>query len=293
MSKSATEATQTSFRLLDVPVELRAKIFAHLFQNDDPMRIKVICRTQKKNREPYCELARRDHERVRDHRSETYDEIKEEWVPNLDITSAVLINRQLNADATQVLYGCNGFSFESPAVLCEFLHAIGDKRTYLKHLIIETGGYMRVKSQEACNMLVSAKSLRKLEVPHLDVCGTHGLVMASANLPKPYPPAGIVSRAKNLLKALHESHKASARSYDVGDILQITPMPECGSISWEDGSIVFSYPHSNAADHRRVVGVRVPWRGFNCNCLCRDVDRVHAKMMDVIRKEVAKVLEED
>lgn len=70
--------------------------------------------------------------------------------------------------------------------------------------------------------------------------------------------------------------------------MHITPMPECGTVTWKDnvGSRVWTYTHSNAPDHRRAVAAGVMQLICNCRCLCKDVSRVNEGFMVKIRAEL-------
>lgn len=91
------------------------------------------------------------------------------------------------------------------AVLCEFLEAIEDKKRYLRHIIIEAGGYAPIKMEEACTLLTAAKSFRKLEIAHIDVCGGIEPYRRDRIWPRAHQPGSVVDRCTPLLRAIHAS----------------------------------------------------------------------------------------
>lgn len=84
---------------MDLPMEIRRIIFDLLFQEDEPVRIKVIRRRQSKGIEQQ-ELARADHQRVREHRGEAYDHTREVWTAAPSVTSIMFASRQLYHEGT-------------------------------------------------------------------------------------------------------------------------------------------------------------------------------------------------
>lgn len=112
-------------------------VFDLLFQEDEPVQIKVIRRRQSKG-EVHRELGRADHHRVREHRGEFYyDDVRKTWIAAPSATSIMFTSRQLYAEGTRTLYSITTFSFLKTTVLCEFLEAIEDKKQYLRHIMQE------------------------------------------------------------------------------------------------------------------------------------------------------------
>lgn len=130
--------------------------------------------------------------------------------------SVLYTNKQVSAEAAEMLYSDTRFTFLTVAVLEEFLRTIGSARRHLRHVVID-GCLPNTQETPALNLLKEATRLRSFEIVcdtgKLDASGLarhfHSLV---AELQKSYKRLGYQSDALELVKFVH--HHGYTASWD-------------------------------------------------------------------------------
>jgi len=213
-----------------------------------------------------------------------YDPKTREWLPVAGVTSILRASRQLYYEGCQTRYGCNKFSFDTTGTLCDFLEAIGDKRASLRYITIEPKGYMPRKACKAFELLQSARSLRHIEVHHLDLCGGRGKYESA--IIRPHSPSEIVDHASALLKMLKRSYEAQNVNADVQDVLVLTELRDCGEVEY----ILPGAVHP-VASHSRLMGRPGDiWWHKQCNCVYSQAETNHQRLAAEMKQEAVKQL---
>ncbi|KAK4614061.1 hypothetical protein CLAFUW4_09474 [Fulvia fulva] len=125
---------QQKFRILDLPAELRLRIYEYVLKEQDTISILYINRTISPGVYK-MEFVRPGHRRDKHHRGVIWDRRSRGWVPAPPSpTALLLVNKQINAEATKVLYGSNRFKFADLFCLREFIELLGDRAQWFQHI---------------------------------------------------------------------------------------------------------------------------------------------------------------
>lgn len=76
------------------------------------------------------EVAPVNHSRDSQHRGQHWNGMF--WTEIPSKTALTQVNKQLNSEASSILYGCNTFDFTTTVALERFLNQIGDNKKYLR-----------------------------------------------------------------------------------------------------------------------------------------------------------------
>jgi hypothetical protein len=285
-----------------LPPEIRKEIYAYLLVEHRKIG---ILRQQAKKQDG--SVARIDHHRNKNHRGKFYDRETREWEDARPcITSLLFVNKSVNAEATQVLYGFNEFEFVHAGALECFLRHVGLARQHIRSITLIGQGVLFKSGWAALNrsmkLLARATSLRSLQIHHLVLCGEHG---SNGAAQEPIAdPKTLVQHCKPLLKALQASLKKQNLSLSIFDVIKVF-LPQC---TYDDDSRDESY-HSgrhtpyggvffSAADvhvkHRRMVVTSGPryrdYEMFLCNCVCEAAETKNRRLLEEVKVEIAEQL---
>ena len=205
-----------TFRLLDLPPELRGMIYDILLNELKPT-IKMGCRKfsgQPRRPIRYGEWHLAKNPGVRD--GATIAEQIE-----LEPTAVVLaqVNKQISEEFLPLVYNTN-FQFADTTSLNVFLERIGSTRQHLRHISLpREHGYTGGRGPKTFGNLIPASALRSLTINHISICSTNGRYGGTCSL----------EQFKNdilpLMESLHESREGKDGQRSVLDIVHVASAP--------------------------------------------------------------------
>ncbi|EME47919.1 hypothetical protein DOTSEDRAFT_32275 [Dothistroma septosporum NZE10] len=208
------DLTKTIF--MNLPAEIRCEVRGTL-PGEKISGADEIVQIHQKQKDPR-EIVRSYHNRNPKHHGQVWDDGSRSWVPSLFTQSSILlVNRQVNMEATPVLVASDRLSLETTTALKDFLELIGESAQYLRYVYIVGGGYKTTTARAAFRALEAAKSLRALGIDHYNLCARYRL--ASLTTEK------LTNDCKSLLKSLENSYEALKLSRNVLDVLSVSPRP--------------------------------------------------------------------
>lgn len=162
------------------------------------------------------EVAPVNHKRDSKHRAQQWN--GEEWTKIPSKTALTMVNKQLNAETSSILYGCNTFDFTTTVSLERFLNQIGDNKKYLRAvgLACSPVGHVFASGSRAMTALTAATSLHTLSVTNLPV---EHIEMDSELVKRSIRDH--VEMFAPLLTSLHAPLQARGRGADVLNVVKI------------------------------------------------------------------------
>lgn len=152
-----------SFRLLDLPLEIRHMIYSYLVTREDPIKLKRY-----QGRLVQQTFA---HGTVK---SAGWDAEHKKW-NNRDKNLLGIggVNRQIHNEAAEVVYKTNRFIFEDPQTFSLLAKLSGARVRHLRNVDIDTPkGGTGIHLAAALNVFKNCTSLRTLRLPHSAICTT-------------------------------------------------------------------------------------------------------------------------
>lgn len=262
------EPPKTTF--MDLPVEIRCEIYGYVLEEPTPIKLRI--QFHKKKNGPR-EIVRIFHRRDPKHHGQVYDKKTKSWIPKQYTHSSILlVNRQINEEATPVLFAQNGYFLETTAALRDFLELIGASNVrHLRRIIIGADGYKANNARAAFQALTAAKGLRALEIDHSNLCAPQGRESTTTHR--------LAGDCRTLLKSLKASYETLNLFGSVLDVLSVTLRP-CKAWSHPP-------PFSTVGHRRGHEGGR---RNGSCGCRCEEVEEVNAALQRDLRIAAAKHL---
>jgi hypothetical protein len=213
-------------------------------------------------------------------------------------TSSLLrVNKALNQEAAEVLYGLNGFEFKTPGSLEYFLETIGNSRQYLRRITFFgteiLNKYFDFMTDRSLELLAEAGGFRSLEISHATLCGgwSDNQVFSIQELATHFTP---------FLKSLKATFNEQNLDSSILDVIKIvlppcaldinptTVLPPCKldsnpSVSHKAAHIFRGF---NSVDRWFVLYGE---RGFymrGCNCLCTEAEEKNREFVRDLRKDI-------
>ena len=120
MADAKEEEPHVTFQ--DLPAEIRKEIYGYVLTEPTDIAICIFNPKTDERRAAHPKTTGprliRDNDRSKYHRGETYDRKRKRWVQLPPLRAAILhVNKQIHAEATQVLLGTNLFTFRNNATL--------------------------------------------------------------------------------------------------------------------------------------------------------------------------------
>jgi hypothetical protein len=153
-----------------LPIELRRQVYAYLLVEHKNIPVSRYGNGQKKR------VARSGNCRDYVVREQHFCYREDKWVTSPPCTTSLLhVNKVLNQEAAEVLYGLNGFEFEAFDALECFLRITGNSRQHLRRLAFVGRGVLQRynwnSTDRSLALLAQAGGLRSLEISHATLCG--------------------------------------------------------------------------------------------------------------------------
>jgi hypothetical protein len=204
-------------------------------------------------------------------------------------TSSLLrVNKALNQEAAEVLYGLNGFEFKTPGSLEYFLETIGNSRQYLRRITFFgteiLNKYFDFMTDRSLELLAEAGGFRSLEISHATLCGgwSDNQVFSIQELATHFTP---------FLKSLKATFNEQNLDSSILDVIKIV-LPPCKldsnpSVSHKAAHIFRGF---NSVDRWFVLYGE---RGFymrGCNCVCTEAEEKNREFVRDLRKEIGLLL---
>jgi hypothetical protein len=259
-----------------LPLEIRLQIYAHLLVENKKIPIKRI--TENKHGRP----ARMDSHRNVKHPKKLYDFRQRRWVdaPHCT-TSLLLVNQAVGEEASQVLYGFNGFEFEHAGALLCFLENIGHSKQHLRRLALIGRGVLYCRSWLAMNRSLSilqhTGNLRSFEVSHFALCDIRNERKVSVK--------ALVSAFAPLLRSLKVTFEKQHLNVSIFDVLRIE-LPPCSYASTE-----FAQIHQIRHVHGFPLRILTTRKVLQCSCSCAGAEAKNRELIQGLKKEISTLLQ--
>lgn len=187
------DQSKPAFRFLDLPPELRMRVYSHLLTEDGTIGITTLLDSSLSKRRPAIYKIGKDRNKL----------------PSMTV-GLLRTCRKVCIEATPVFYGDNSFYADCSLQWSDaFLHHIGPSVRYLRHFSMRTGRDQKSR-RRTFNILTKATMLSRLNIP---LCVWLGQ-WTSEKIAKEIGP---------LIRSLHKSQKkdTNRKSRNVLDILTI------------------------------------------------------------------------
>lgn len=235
-----------SFRIMDLPAEIRTMIYAELFEESKDIAIH--------SHKPYNQPCRP----VRgsfvsgphaDRAGLTWNQTTAKWEGQPPSAYAILrTSKKIFEEAAPVAYGHNTFSFPLLSDVNLFLANIGEMRSHLRHIGLGRNGWQVSYVRTVSNKLKDAKGLRTLRL--------HRTSFRSAPMPR-YPAYGIrierlVEGLLPLLRTLRKEQEKKQTSQSILNFIRLDKedCPRCREkISTRRFSSLRKVPCKKPAEH--------------------------------------------
>ncbi|OQO02182.1 hypothetical protein B0A48_11734 [Cryoendolithus antarcticus] len=267
-SPSATIMPPPVCYLLDrIPIEIRKDIFSYVLTKEWPIQFAVV-RSSGKSSGKYVS---RFHNRNSKHPGQVYIPKTKSWVQAPLIVTALLQTcKQIQAEASEVFYGCNEFQFKTTSVAAGWLTTFEGPMHAIK--VLDVGGDLTTKAAKGFwKALLPLVNLRVLKLEHIHLC--------PKSLSKSIRLTALQRELTPFLKVLRDSYKHQGLAANAADVLQISNyrcwgcMCTCGrapkckaactdSKDWEENYAAFGVGHAalvktvGAAMRETVAGLR-------------------------------------
>ncbi len=244
----------TPFRFMDLPAELRTDILTIVLKEQTTIAISILKTTGRDHRP-----VRTSHSSIRLHSSFSWNKQCGKWLGMPPASLAVArVSKGMAQEALPLAYGTNKFGFDTTSDAHLFLETIGSSKQHLRYAAFAKDcGYTQNYGRKLFEGLLSADSLRSVEINHKMICSTTGRDQGRV------PLTSFVDDALPLLKMLHESLLRKGNlAYTVLDIVKITASQgQCYQCQTGKGSCIF-------ITHKSSTTCRVPCRGTDMEQHC-------------------------
>lgn len=258
--------------LQTLPVELRQRIYGLVLERGEVIQLENSLLANTLPGIPG--VAPKGHHRDVAHRGKIRDASGSAWVPAVSHVALILVSKEVNADATPLLYGNNRFELQHTGALERFLVQIGNAKQYLRHISIAMGGYKFHDGLTAANRsflaLRQAKDLRSITISHFDLC------CLKLNKTGWLDVDDLVNGLTHLLMELHTAHEARNLKGNVLDVVKIT-LPSCKGCWACDRS-----GRQWIRDRRRVSGKKI-----SCECFCSAAAANNEALLRNFKRKIA------
>ncbi|KAK6428666.1 hypothetical protein LTR95_015187 [Oleoguttula sp. CCFEE 5521] len=162
------------------------------------------------------------------HPGQVYDSATRRWIRQPTSVTAVLLTcKVLHAEAEEVLYGCNTFSFETNTRLTKFLVSFDGPVHLIKMLKMDD--YIIATAKAFWQALIPLVNLRRVSIGHYGFCRNRARTQGPTS-------ALLVRHMTPLLKILKYSYCRQGLTINPADVLEIFNT-ECGSCSCACGKL--------------------------------------------------------
>jgi len=197
-----------------LPPEIRNRIYKFVLVESERVKLQSFQPNDKQHyvvngkwtsRVADKEVAPINHKRDSEHRGQIWNGCR--WIEIPSKTALTMVNKQLIAEISSILYGFNDFDFTTIVLLERFLNQIGDNKKYLR--AVGSGS-------RAITALTVARSLHTLSVTHLaiEILDIHSDLVKLSIIDH-------VEMFAPLLSVLHASLQARGRGADILDVVKI------------------------------------------------------------------------
>lgn len=205
-----------SFRLLDLPVEIRQIIYSFLVTREKPIKLKRY----------QTRLVQQSftHGTAK---STGWDIESKKWtIREKHLLGVSGVNKQIHNEAAEMLYGTNRFIFEDPQTFSLLAKLSGTSIRHLRHVHIEIPrGGTGIHLSAALNLLKNCASLRSLRIPHSAYCTAENSY--SHRSKAIVSVATLVEVCTPMLFALEKARQQTRFTQSVLDVITCAPC-ECG-----------------------------------------------------------------
>ena len=210
-----------------LPPEIRNKIYKMVLVEAESVKLQYYQPIEKlhyvingktTSRRAGVEVALVSHKRISTHRGQQW--VGNKWIEVPSNTALLQVNKQLNAEASSILYGFNSFDFTTTKALESFLKQIGDNKQHLREIGLSyaPSGHSMSAGRRATTALLAAKSLHTLKLTNIPVEN----IRADSQLVTDYI-SDHVEMFLPLLTSLHASFQADGLDAKILDVLKLTP----------------------------------------------------------------------
>jgi hypothetical protein len=258
------------FRFMDFPPEIRAMVYASLFESDGPIRITTRKRVNQPRRPvPTTRV------RTRLRNGWTMKDVAAFLPVGLQLLRT---NKQILHEAAPVLYGDNKLQFDDLGDMKIFLDTIGSMKLYLRHLQVKESGYWRTKARSTFSLLKDVTELRTLSFFHSDVCSSSAS-WYSRYYTTPERLAGVMHSALYNLNKLHKSNDSTVSVLDLVKVHWVR-CDKCEEVK----------PNFAEDIDCHTQGTRAFWNNGDCKVKCKDAAEHCKQVEERIRKAIAQTL---
>ncbi|SMQ54720.1 unnamed protein product [Zymoseptoria tritici ST99CH_3D7] len=197
----------TGFRFLDLPIELRDRIYRLILIQSEPILLSALISL--KSGTKLLSTKKFPYDPKYHHKSTRWSCGPQSWL------SLLAVSKQIQAEVAPIAYGANTFKQDSSTALSHFAPKIG---SFIQHLAVVDFGQSCtwVNIRRTLNDLKQAKGLRKLIFEEGMLL--HALFMV-ARKDDHQKMAAIMSKdLSDLLMGLQNAYKASGRTWKAADV---------------------------------------------------------------------------
>ncbi|KAK4553680.1 hypothetical protein LTR86_009178 [Recurvomyces mirabilis] len=208
------------FPFLDLPPELRKMIFDLLLGGESTISVETYKPPHKPRRPVTQGFMNAKHRRDK----LKWDSTEGKWIGQKPSDLSILrTNKQMRDEAGAAIYGRHFDLIDSTGAAI-FVDAIGNFRSYLKHISITFGSRMygtRVRAM--FKHLVSSENLKSITIPHDIICSQHQEIR-----PRSYDTSqGFARACAPYIKKIHKVRTASGAVVQALDLIQLTSVAKC------------------------------------------------------------------
>lgn len=198
-----------TFRLLDLPAEIRNMVYANLCVYKSPIKLKTYMRGR------LVQTTFRDYKESAVKKRNFDPTIRKYRNRNTTIASIHSVSRQVHSEAAEVLYSNNIFVMQDHATLNLLLRRAGSSAQFLRHIVLPRSfDYMRPREGPLMRLSI-ARNLRTLEFHRSDftnIWGRDPLIQDCASL------------FKDLFKTRQGTQLA-------GKVMEVFQLSECDGVA--------------------------------------------------------------
>lgn len=252
------------FRFLDLPPEIRNKVYGYLLEEANPIGIHTYSPVRKPVRSVRAGYVPGSYTT---RAGLTWDKETCKWIGEPPSAFALLrVCKQMLQETAPVAYGNNTFSPRSFRDAHVWFNAIGSMRRYVRRFQLPERAHGRSHLHTIFSKLQTAVDLRSIIVDHSNVCSQSWEWLCT------YRPAALASRLAPLLKALKKAFVRNG-TRSPRDLLEIL------TVTYETCHQCKIGHHERCSDYKS-----------NCDTTCAELDEHCQDLQVEFRSAVASVL---
>ncbi len=242
------------FRPMDLPMELRTIIYNLVLIKPTPTPIQIVSfKVPSRDRRP----VQRGRQLRIGHEGLTWDKQQGKWLRMAPSSLAITqVNREVSAEALEVVYGSNTFVFPETSDMDTFIRTIGSNERFVRyHEVPGESSWTDKRSSKIFRSLPPLANLRSIKINHRVVCSTLRAVGGVTF-------DGFISDVMPFLRALHNTIRQKDLSYTVLDVVKFV----------QDAQVCSGCGTGGHCRYRSVMGTcQVPCRGAQMDRHCEEL----------------------